>query len=49
MPNTCTLITTPMTVSVAPPSCMCSGVITITAIITAWARASAAMPATTAG
>ena len=37
MPSTCTLITIPMTRSSAPPCCMCSGVITITATIAAWA------------
>ena len=37
MPSTWMLITKPMTSSVAPPWCMCSGVITITATITACA------------
>ena len=39
MPSTCTLITTPMISSSAPPCAMCSGVITITAIIAACAPA----------
>ncbi len=49
MPRMCTLITTPMTSRSAPPWCMCSGVITITAIITPCARASATTPAATPG
>ncbi len=47
MPSTWALITIPMMSSSAPPWCMCSGVITITAIITAWARASVVIPVAT--
>ena len=49
MPSTWTLITTPITSRVAPPWCMCSGVITITDTITACASASAATPEETPG
>ena len=49
MPSTWMLMTMPMTCKVAPPWCMCSGVITITEIITACAKDSAATPAATPG
>ena len=49
MPSTCTLITKPITRSSAPPCSMCSGVITITATIAAWAPASPAIAAPSAG
>ena len=49
MPTTCRLTTSPMTRISAPPWCMCSGVITITATMTAWASARATIAAPTTG
>ena len=49
MPSTCTLITTPMIRSSAPPCAMCSGVITITMIIAACAPAITTIAAISSG
>ena len=49
MPSTCRLITRPMIRRLAPPWCMCRGVITITLTMTVWPSAIVTRPSSAPG